>query len=157
MFLCNYIVLKASSFVTFSVIFAARAIIFCIDSGTRDTICISLELSLPFFDILINAVQAKKTLPEQMMAQITNTYMSKWVDSFWPHEKLYGFSLKILFHHEKDKIKYLWFWFQWPQRSQYRLWCMRSRSPIEETTISRRRHHGRWEISSFLMLRTLLG
>ena len=46
MFLCPYIVLKASSGVTFSVIFATRASIICIDSGTCDMI--------RFFDISIN-------------------------------------------------------------------------------------------------------
>ena len=54
MFLCIYIVLKASSCVTFSMIFTTRAIIICIDSGTRDMICVSLALAIRFFDISIN-------------------------------------------------------------------------------------------------------
>ena len=40
--------------VTFSVIFATRASIVCIDSGTRDTICVSFALAIRFFDISIN-------------------------------------------------------------------------------------------------------
>ena len=54
MFLCTYIVLKASSFVTFIVIFVTRASVVCIDSGTRDTIRVSLALAIRFFDISIN-------------------------------------------------------------------------------------------------------
>ena len=54
MFLCAYIVLKASSCVTFSVLFATRASIVCIDSGTCDTIRVSLALAIRFFDISIN-------------------------------------------------------------------------------------------------------
>ena len=54
MFLCTYIVLKASFCVTFIVIFATRASIVCIDSGTCDTIRVSLALAIWFFDILIN-------------------------------------------------------------------------------------------------------
>ena len=54
MFLCTHIVLKASSCVTFSVIFAIRARIICIDSGTHDTIRVSLTLAIPFSDISIN-------------------------------------------------------------------------------------------------------
>ena len=54
MFLCTCIVLKASSCVTFSVIFAYRASIICIDSGTCDTIRVSLALGIRFFDISIN-------------------------------------------------------------------------------------------------------
>ena len=50
----TYIVLKANSYVTFSVIFATRASIVCIDSGTRDTIRVSLALVIWFFDISIN-------------------------------------------------------------------------------------------------------
>ena len=54
MCLCTYIVLKASSCVTFNVIFATRASIVCIDSGTRDTIRVSLAVAIRFFDISIN-------------------------------------------------------------------------------------------------------
>ena len=54
MFLCTYIVLNASSCVTFSVIFANRAYIVCIDSGTHDTIRVSFALAIRFFDISIN-------------------------------------------------------------------------------------------------------
>ena len=54
MFLCTYIVLKASSCVTFSVFFATRASIVCIDSGTCDMIRVSLALAIRFFDISIN-------------------------------------------------------------------------------------------------------
>ena len=54
MFLCTYIVLRASSCVTFIVIFATRASIVCIDSGTCDTIHVSLALAIRFFDISIN-------------------------------------------------------------------------------------------------------
>ena len=53
-FSCTYIVLKASSCVTFSMIFATTACIVCIDSGTRDTIHVSLALPIRFFDISIN-------------------------------------------------------------------------------------------------------
>ena len=54
MFLWTYIVLKASSCVTFSVFFATRASIVCIDSGTWDTIRVSLALAIRFFNISIN-------------------------------------------------------------------------------------------------------
>ena len=54
MFPCTNIVLKVSSCATFSVIFATRASIICIDSGTRDTICVSLAVAIRFFDISIN-------------------------------------------------------------------------------------------------------
>ena len=54
MFLCTYILLKTSSCVTFSVFFATRASIVCIDSGTCDTIRVSLALAIRFFDISIN-------------------------------------------------------------------------------------------------------
>ena len=56
MFLCTYCVLKASSCVTFSVIFATRGSIVCSDSGTRDTIyiCVSFALAIWFFDISKN-------------------------------------------------------------------------------------------------------
>ena len=54
MFLCTCIVLKASSCVTFSVFFATRASIICINSGTSDTIRVSLALAMQFFDISIN-------------------------------------------------------------------------------------------------------
>ena len=54
MILCPYIVRKASSGVIFSVIFASRASIICIDSGTCDTIRVSLALAIRFFDISIN-------------------------------------------------------------------------------------------------------
>ena len=54
MFLCTYILLKAGSCVTFSVFFATRASIICIDSGTCDTIRVSLALAIRFFDISIN-------------------------------------------------------------------------------------------------------
>ena len=54
MFLWPYIVLKASSSVIFSVIFATRASIICIDSGTCDTIHVSLALAIRSFDISIN-------------------------------------------------------------------------------------------------------
>ena len=54
MFLCTYILLKASSCVTFSVFFATKASIICIDSGTCDTIRVSLALAIRFFDISIN-------------------------------------------------------------------------------------------------------
>ena len=54
MIICPYIVLKASSGVIFSVIFASRASIICIDSGTCDTIRVSLALAIRFFDISIN-------------------------------------------------------------------------------------------------------
>ena len=54
MFLCTYIALKASSCVTFIVIYATRASIVCIDSGTCDTIRVSLALAIRFFDISIN-------------------------------------------------------------------------------------------------------
>ena len=54
MFLCTYILLKTSSCVTFSVLFATRASIICIDSGTCDTIRVSLALAIRFFDISIN-------------------------------------------------------------------------------------------------------
>ena len=54
MFLCTYTVLKASSCVNFSVIFATRASIVCIDSVTCDTIRVSLALAIRFFDISIN-------------------------------------------------------------------------------------------------------
>ena len=54
MFLCTYILLKTSSCVTFSVFFATIASIICIDSGTCDTICVSLALAIRFFDISIN-------------------------------------------------------------------------------------------------------
>ena len=54
MFLCTKIMLKASSCVTFSVIFATRVSIVCIDSGIRDTIRVSLALAIRFFDISIN-------------------------------------------------------------------------------------------------------
>ena len=54
MFLCTYILLKASPCVTFSVFFATRASIICIDSGTCDTIRVSLALAIWFFDISIN-------------------------------------------------------------------------------------------------------
>ena len=54
MFLCTYIALKVSSCVNFSVIFATRANSICIDSGTCDTIHVSLALEIRFFDILIN-------------------------------------------------------------------------------------------------------
>ena len=54
MFLCTYIVLKASSCVTFSMIFSTRPSVVCIDSGTRDTIHVSLALVIWFFDISIN-------------------------------------------------------------------------------------------------------
>ena len=49
-----WIALKASSCVTLSVIFATRANIICIDSGTCDTICVSIALAMRFFDISIN-------------------------------------------------------------------------------------------------------
>ena len=52
MFLCTYILLKASSCVTFSVFFATRASIICINSGTCDTIRVALAIR--FFDISIN-------------------------------------------------------------------------------------------------------
>ena len=61
MFLCPYIVLKASSGVIFSVIFATRASIICIDSGTCDTIHISLALAIRFFNISINRYTPKCT------------------------------------------------------------------------------------------------
>ena len=54
MFLWTYIVHKASSCVTFSVFFATRASIVCIDSGTCDTIRVSLALAIRFFNISIN-------------------------------------------------------------------------------------------------------
>ena len=54
MFLCTYMLLKASSCVTFSVFFAIRASIISIDSGTCDTIRVSLALAIRFFDISIN-------------------------------------------------------------------------------------------------------
>ena len=54
MFLCTCIVLNAISCVTFSVIFATRASIVCIDSGTCDTIRVSFALTIRFFDISIN-------------------------------------------------------------------------------------------------------
>ena len=55
MFLYTYILLKASSScVTFSVFFATRASIICIDSGTCDTIRVSLAFAIRFFDISIN-------------------------------------------------------------------------------------------------------
>ena len=55
MFLCStYIVLKASSCMTFRVIFATRASIVCIDSGICDMIHVSLAPAIQFFDILIN-------------------------------------------------------------------------------------------------------
>ena len=54
MFLCTYIVLKASSCMTFSVIFAYRASIACIDSGTCDMIRVSFALVIRFFNISIN-------------------------------------------------------------------------------------------------------
>ena len=54
MFLCTYFVFKAKSCVTFSMIFATRASIICIDSGTCDTIRVSLALAIRFFDISIN-------------------------------------------------------------------------------------------------------
>ena len=47
--ICTYIVLKASSCVTFSAFFATRASIICIHSGTCDTIRISLPLAIRFF------------------------------------------------------------------------------------------------------------
>ena len=52
--LITYIALKVSSCVNFSVIFATRASIICIDSGTCDTLCVSLALAIRFFDISIN-------------------------------------------------------------------------------------------------------
>ena len=56
MFLCTYIVpyIVHSSCVTFSVFFATRASIICIDSGTCDTIRVSLALAIRFIDISIN-------------------------------------------------------------------------------------------------------
>ena len=54
MFPCTNSVLEVSSCVTFSVIFATRASIICIDSGTRDTIRVSLAVPIRFFDISIN-------------------------------------------------------------------------------------------------------
>ena len=54
MFLCTLLVLKARSCVTFNVIFTTRASIVCIDSGTHDTIRVSLALVIRFFDISIN-------------------------------------------------------------------------------------------------------
>ena len=59
MFLWPYIVLTASSRVIFSVIFATRASIICIDSGTCDTIHVSLALAIRFFDISINRYTPK--------------------------------------------------------------------------------------------------
>ena len=53
MFLCNYIIPKVSSCVTFSVIFATRASIIYISLGTHDMIRISSALTIQFFDILI--------------------------------------------------------------------------------------------------------
>ena len=41
---------KVNSYVTFSVIFATKAIIVCIDSGTCDMIHVSLALMIRFFD-----------------------------------------------------------------------------------------------------------
>ena len=52
--LITYIALKVSSCVNFSVIFASRASIISIDSGTCDTIRVSLALAIWFFDISIN-------------------------------------------------------------------------------------------------------
>ena len=63
MFLWLYIVLKASSGVIFSVIFATRASIICIDSGTCDTIRVSLALAIRFFDISINRYTPTKDKP----------------------------------------------------------------------------------------------
>ena len=54
MFPCTYIVLNSSSSVIFSVIFATRASIICIDSGTCDAIRISFALAIRFFNISIN-------------------------------------------------------------------------------------------------------
>ena len=54
MFPCNYIALKASSCVIFTVIFATRASIVCIDSCTCDTIRVSLALTIWFFDLSID-------------------------------------------------------------------------------------------------------
>ena len=54
MFLCTYSVPKASSYATFTVIFATRRSIICFDSGIGDTIRVSLALAIRFFDIPIN-------------------------------------------------------------------------------------------------------
>ena len=76
MFLCTYIVLKASSCVTFGVFFATRASIVCIDSGTCDTIRVLLALAMRFFDISINRytpihVPSRKILSvEPMLSKI---------------------------------------------------------------------------------------
>ena len=53
-FLCTYIILKASSCLTSCVIFATRASIVCMDTGTPDTIRVSLAVTIRFFDISIN-------------------------------------------------------------------------------------------------------
>ena len=66
MFLCTYILLKASSCVTFSVFFATRASIICIDSGTCNTIRVSLALAIRFFDISINRHTPSDNKPRQI-------------------------------------------------------------------------------------------
>ena len=67
-FLCTYIVLKASSCMTFSLIFATRASIVCIDSGTSDTIRLLLALPIRFFDISINRYTPIHQLPRKSIS-----------------------------------------------------------------------------------------
>ena len=69
MFLCTYIVHKASSCVSFCVIFTTRASIVCIDSGTHDTIHVSLALAIRFFDISINRYTPSQCLPFSIPAE----------------------------------------------------------------------------------------
>ena len=83
MFLCTYIVLKASSCVTFSVFFATRASIVCIDSGTCDTIRVSLALAIRFFDISINRytpnnIHIKKTLIKPLASMALWLALGLW-------------------------------------------------------------------------------
>ena len=52
-FLCTYIVLKASSCVTFSVIFSTKASIVCIQAPVI-RLRVSFALAIRFFDISIN-------------------------------------------------------------------------------------------------------
>ena len=98
MFLCTYIVPKASSCVTFSVIFVTRASIVCIDSDTHGTMHVSLALTIfrlivtphllsKFGDIKFQwCLFGAKPLSEPVLAYIVN-------EQIWVNKKM---GLKIL-------------------------------------------------------------
>ena len=77
LFLCTYIVLKASSCVTFSLIFATRACIDCIDSGTCDMIRILLVLTIWFllFRLIVTPLMRMYCSILSFNANLTQSYM----------------------------------------------------------------------------------